>query len=108
MALDTYFRVPHELFNIDNTSEFFFLAASGSGMKKVGINDKDLLLFKATEKPDVGSIVVAEIDGEFKCCEYIKKGSSKILRRLNSIKEEISVENCKLKGQLVSLVRNFG
>lgn len=108
MALDTYFRVPHELFNIDNTSEFFFLTVSGSGMKKFGINDKDLLLFKATEKPDVGSIVVAEIDGEFKCFEYIKKGTSKILRRLNSIKEEISVENCKLKGQLVSLVRNFG
>ena len=52
---------------------FSFSLPSGSGMKKVGINDKDLFFFKATEKPDVGSIVVAEIDGEFKCCEYISR-----------------------------------
>ena len=106
MALDTYFRVSHELFNIDNKSELFFLAASGSGMKKVGINDKDMLLFKSTKSPIVGSIVAAEINGELKCCKCIKKVSKLFLRRLN-IKEDLSVENCNIKGQLVSLVRNF-
>lgn len=106
MTDNTYFRVPRELFNVDSNSELFFLIADGNGMVKVGINDKDMLLFKSTKSPIVGSIVAAEINGELKCCKYIKKGSKLFLRRLN-IKEDLSVENCNIKGQLVSLVRNF-
>lgn len=103
-----YFNVPKKLFNIEDAADCFFVKVDGNGMKKAGINSKDLLLFKKTSTPTDGSIVMVEVDGQTMCRRYIKKGSDIILRREGRPTTEIVVKTCNVQGELVSLVRNFG
>ena len=108
MEYGKYYGLSRELFNLDKNSEFFLMEAEGKGMSKAGIKNKDLLLFKVTETPTVGSIVAAEVDGQVMCRKYIKTGTKTILRRVNDKNADLVVDNCIFKGELVSLVRNFG
>ena len=105
---DTYYRFSREMFNIDKDLEYFFMVFDGNGMINAGIHDKDLLLFKKTSRPSVGSIVVAEINGQVCCRRYIRNGSDVILRREDKTSPDLVLKRCKFKGELVSLVRNFG
>lgn len=107
MALN-YYRIDHKVFNLDDKTECFFMVCDGNGMVNSGIHDKDLLLFKLTDNPAIGSIVAAEVDGQVMCRRYIKNGSDIILRRENNQSPDIVLKRCKFKGELVSLIRNFG
>ena len=108
MEYGKYYDLSRELFNLDKDSDFFLMEVDGKGMSKAGIKNKDLLLFRITETPTIGSIVAAEVDGQVICRKYIKKGTKTILRRVNDKNADIVVDNCIFKGELVSLVRNFG
>ena len=46
-----YYRVSYSLFNLDDKTDCFFMICNGNGMSNAGIYDKDLLLFKYTDKP---------------------------------------------------------
>ena len=108
MEFGKHYAVSKELFGLDNQTEYFLMQADGKGMSKAGIKNKDLLLFKITQTPTIGSIVAAEIDGQVMCRRYIKKGTKTILRRVNDNSADFVVDNCVFKGELVSLIRNFG
>ena len=102
-----YYRVSYSLFNLDDKTDCFFMICNGNGMSNACIYDKDLLLFKYTDKPTNGSIVVAEVGGKDMCRRYIQNGSDIILRREDGTTPDIIRKRCKFKGELVSLVRNF-
>lgn len=96
------------MFNLDDNTDCFFMVCDGNGMVNAGIHDKDLLLFKVTNSPTNGSIVAAEIEGQVMCRRYIRNGSEIILRREDGKTPDIIRKRCKFKGELLSLVRNFG
>ena len=102
-----YYRINCKMFNLDEQADLFFMICDGNGMTNAGIQDKDLLLFKTTNKPVDGSIVAVEVDGKVLCRRYIHHGPDIILRRDDGKTPDIIRKRCKFKGELVSWVRNF-
>ena len=103
-----YYRINPLMFNLEPKTDCFFVIADGNGMVNAGIHDKDLLLFKTTDTPQNGSIVAVEVDGQFMCRRYLRSGKKIILRRENNETPDLVVKNCTFKGELQSLIRNFG
>ena len=60
--------------------EYFIVRASGDSMNKAGINDKDLVLCRYSEKGETGDRVVALLGGENVTIKYYdKRGGHRIL-----------------------------
>jgi len=60
--------------------KYFILRAKGDSMNKAGINDKDLVLCRASEKGETGDRVVALLNGENVTIKYYdKKDGRRIL-----------------------------
>lgn len=69
---ETYYRLPMNLFHFEEGAEYFIMPAAGDGMIYAGIHDKDYLVFKKTDSPQVGAIVIAEIlRFVFQVCGYL-------------------------------------
>ena len=104
---NNYYSVDRKIFNLENKTDCFFMVCTGNGMVNAGINNKDLLLFKKTDKPLNGSIVAVEICGQVVCRRYIKNGTDIILHREDGLTPDLIRKRCKFKGEFVSLIRNF-
>ena len=73
-------------------AKYFIIQASGDSMNKAGINDKDFLLCRYSEKGETGDKVVALLDGEKVTIKmYDKKDGKRILlpKSTNSIHQPI-------------------
>ena len=103
---ETYYRLPMDLFHLEENTEYFIMPAAGDGMINAGIHDNDYLVFKKTDSPQVGAIVVAEIDGQDVCRRLLRKEEeSVILRRENNDTPDLVVSNCVFKGELVDIIK---
>ena len=82
------------------------MPAAGDGMIYTGIHDKDYLIFKKTDTPQVGAIVVVEINGQDVCRRLLRKEEeSAVLRRENNETPYLVVSNCTFKGELVTVIK---
>lgn len=82
------------------------MPAAGDGMIYAGIHDKDYLIFKKTDTPQVGAIVVVEINGQDVCRRLLrKKEESVVLRREYNDTPDLVVSNCVFKGELVDIIK---
>lgn len=52
---------------ITNDAATFYCRVSGDSMREVGISSGDLLIVDRSRTPQNGSVVVANVDGEFTC-----------------------------------------
>ena len=107
MGTPTYYPISKSLLNMDSNADCFMMVATGNGMINAGINDKDILVFRTTDAPQLGSIVAVEVDGQVMCRRYLKDGRKTILRRELSEPTDMIVNKCTFKGELQSLIRNF-
>ncbi len=99
-----------KLFNLPEgikSNDYFLMTADGHGMINAGIYNNDILLFKKTTTPEIGSIVVAEHEGARMCRRLLKKGKKYVLRRENNETPDIITDKVTVLGELVSLIRNF-
>ena len=103
---ETYYRLPMDLFHLEENTEYFIMPAAGDGMIYAGIHDNDYLVFKKTDSPKVGSIVVVEINGQNVCRRLLRKEEeSAVLRRENNETPDLIVSNCTFKGELVTVIK---
>lgn len=74
---------------IDNKESTYMLTVSGDSMKDAGILPGDVVLVERTTNPSVGSIVIAEIDGEWTMKYLRKKGSTYYLQAANDTYDDL-------------------
>ncbi len=68
---------------VDHPQASYLLRAKGNSMKDIGIQDGDFLVVEKGIEPKDGSIVVAEIDGDFTMKFFRKKNGKVCLEAAN-------------------------
>ena len=92
--------------------KYFILRAEGDSMNKAGINDKDLVLCRYSEKGETGDKVVALLGGEKVTIKYYdKKDGRRILlpKSTNPVHQPIiSEEGDMVQGIVQEVIVNSG
>ena len=76
-------------------------------MIEAGICDGDLILIRNQDTADNGNIVVAIVDGEATLKRYYKEKDYVRLHPENKNMEDIIVQNCKIQGVAVKIIKNL-
>lgn len=102
--IDAYVSLPETIFG---TGSFYILRAKGLSMIEAGICDGDLILIRNQDTADNGNIVVAIVDGEATLKRYYKEKDYVRLHPENKNMEDIIVQNCKIQGVAVKIIKNL-
>ena len=104
--VEEYVRLPVSLIG---RGKFFILRAKGSSMVGAGIDDDDLVIIRQLDTADPGPIVVALIDDEATLKRYWPEPENNRIRLHpeNAEMEDIYVENCRIQGIAVRVLKNL-
>ena len=104
--VEEYVRLPVSLIG---RGKFFILRATGSSMVGAGIDDDDLVIIRQQDTADPGQIVVALIDDEATLKRYWPEPENNRIRLHpeNAEMEDIYVENCRIQGIAVRVLKNL-
>ena len=93
--------------NVKDGKEIFVAIATGDGMKKAGILDKDVLFFSEVSADEIenGCIYCLDVNGERILRRVFKTRKGLKLKRESGHKEEVIVTDFTLLGKLVGLQR---
>lgn len=106
-CIDGYVRLPASF--VGNAKSCFLLSASGNSMIDAGINDGDLVLVKQQENANYNDIVVALVDNEVTLKRY-RPNSDKsciVLHPENKRMKDIVVDNCKIQGVAIKVIKDL-
>lgn len=90
-----------------DADELFALKLKGDSMIEIGMNSGDIIIARKSNVARNGQIVVALIDDEATVKEYYKENGHFRLQPYNQNMEPIIVDDIKILGIVVSLVRNY-
>jgi repressor LexA len=105
MALD---RISFEELLLGTKDKMYLLRVKGLSMKDAGIFEGDLLLVERTNQAKVGSIVVANLDGEWTVKYLREKKGKKYLEAANDdYPDLIPEESLEIGGVVRSVIRTL-
>lgn len=95
-------------FLIRNPELSYLLQVNGDSMIDAGIMEGDLVIVDRSRTPQVGDIVVAEVDGEWTMKFYMKKRDKVFLRAANKKYPDIHPKDeLKVAGTVSSVIRKY-
>ncbi len=105
-SAEGYIRLPVSLVG---NGKFYILTAYGESMVNAGISDGDLVLIREQETANDGEIVVALVDNEVTMKRLYRDEKNKrvILHPENDSMQDIIVQNCKIQGIAVKVIKNL-
>jgi repressor LexA len=93
---------------IDHKEATYMLSVKGDSMKDAGILHGDMILVERCETAKPGSIVVAEVDGEYTLKYLRKDGSSFYLEPANkSFKNIYPTSELRIQGIVTGVIRKY-
>lgn len=100
MSLDDYL--------IENKEATYLLRVKGDSMIDAGIQPRDLVIAERTQSPKVGTIVIAEVDGEW-TMKYLRQGKSGLyLEPANkAFKPIYPTESLKIVAVVKGVIRKY-
>jgi len=105
MSLD---RVSVEDLLLGTSEKTYLLRVKGLSMKDAGIYEGDLLLVEKTEHARIGSIVVANLDGEWTVKYLREKNGKRYLEAANEDYPDLWPEEfLEIGGVVRSVIRNY-
>jgi repressor LexA len=102
--IDSYFRVPAECLHNKVT---FMLKVKGESMINAGIFDGDLIIVEECNSAVNGDIVVALVEDSATVKTFYKENNHIRLQPENDFMDPIIVNDCKILGKYIGLVRMF-
>lgn len=104
--IEEYVSLPETLFG---KGDFYILRASGESMIEAGIDDGDLVVIREQDVAEEGEIVVALVDNEATLKRFYKDDENEriILHPENHKMEDIYVDNCKIQGVAVKVIKDL-
>jgi repressor LexA len=90
--------------------ELYALEVDGDSMINAGINHKDIVVIRRTERAENGTIVVALVDDSEVTLKRLRRSGNKIILEPENDQYEPRVlepERVKIQGKLVSLMRTY-
>lgn len=104
--IEEYVRLPVALFGKGN---FFILRAYGDSMIEAGIDNGDLVLIRQQNYADEGQIVVALMEDEATLKRFYPEPKKHRIRLHpeNSHMDDIYVDNCKIQGVAVKVLKDL-
>jgi len=93
---------------IDHKEATYMLSVKGESMKDAGILDGDMVLIERKENAKVGTIVVAEVDGEY-TLKYLRKEHNEFyLEPANKdFKNIYPTESLRVQGVVIAVIRKY-
>lgn len=101
--IEDSFALPTEIAGEDA----FMLRVKGDSMIEAGILDGDYIIVKQQSTANNGEIVVALVEDEATVKRFYKKGGSILLKPENKRMEAIIVQDVKVLGKVIGLMRKF-
>lgn len=103
---EEYVSLPQALFG---KGTFYLLRANGESMIDAGIEPGDLVLIRKQEEAKEGDIVVALVDNENTLKRYfVDKENHKVrLHPENTTMKDILVDDCKIQGVAVNVIKSL-
>jgi repressor LexA len=92
------------------SGEVYALEVDGDSMIKAGINHKDIVIIRRTERAENGTIVVALVDDSEVTLKRLRRSGNKVILEPENDEYEPRVldpERVKIQGKLVSLMRTY-
>ena len=90
-----------------SADELFALKLKGDSMVEIGMNSGDIIIARKSSVARNGQIVVALIEDEATVKEFYKENGHYRLQPYNKKMEPIIVDDLKILGIVISLVRNY-
>lgn len=90
-----------------NADELFALKLKGDSMIEIGMNSGDIIIARKSSVARNGQIVVALIEDEATVKEFYKENGHFRLQPYNKKMKPIIVDDVKILGIVISLVRNY-
>ncbi len=97
-----YFPVPIDMLP---NKEMFMLKVKGDSMVNVGIYEGDSIIVARQDTADNGEIVVALVDDSATVKRFYKENGHYRLQPENDFMEPIIVDECRIVGKVVGLIR---
>ncbi len=97
-----YFPVPVDMLP---NKEMFMLKVKGDSMVNVGIYEGDSIIVARQDTADNGEIVVALVDDSATVKRFYKENGHYRLQPENDFMEPIIVDECRIVGKVVGLIR---
>ena len=86
----------------------FLLQVSGDSMIGAGIMEGDLVIIEKGREPNIGDIVIAEVDGDWTMKYFQKKGGQVVLEAANPKYPDIRPKTeLRLGGVVTAVVRKY-
>ena len=86
----------------------FLLQVSGDSMIGAGIMEGDLVIIEKGREPNIGDIVIAEVDGDWTMKYFQKKGGQVVLEAANPKYPDIKPKTeLRLGGVVTAVVRKY-
>lgn len=101
---EDYYSFPAGSFRGD---DLFMLRVQGTSMIDAGICDGDKVIVRKQQSAENGDIVVALLEDSATVKRFFKKENCIVLHPENETMEDIIVEDAKILGKVVGLVRSF-
>ncbi len=101
---EDYYTLPKDFNKIE---DLFMLTIKGNSMQNVGILDGDKIVVKKQEDAQNGDIVVALLDDSATCKRFFKRENDVVLHPENEDYSDIIVNDVKILGKVVGLIRKF-
>lgn len=101
---EDYYSFPAGSFRGD---DLFMLRVQGTSMIDAGICDGDKVIVRKQQSAENGEIVVALLEDSATVKRFFKKENCIVLHPENETMEDIIVEDAKILGKVVGLVRSF-
>jgi len=106
--IEEYVKLPSSMVKQNTKSEgTYMLKVKGDSMINVGIYSGDYIIVSKCETAENGQIVVAMIDNEATVKTFYKEKDHIRLQPENSTMEPIIVNDVKILGKVVGLIRRF-
>ena len=93
---------------IDNKESTYMLSVKGDSMKDAGILEGDMVLIERKQHAREGSIVVAEIDGEYTLKYLRKQNGAMYLEPANKkYKPMYPTQDLRIQGIVIAVIRKY-
>ncbi len=100
--IEDYFSMPADMLPSGN---FFMLHVKGDSMVNMGILDGDSVICRQQDTAENGQIVAALVEDAATIKRFYKENGHFRLQPENDHMDPIIVDNCKILGKVISLVR---
>ncbi len=105
-SLESTIQIDVLSFGLKSASGLFALKVRGNSMVDRGILEGDLAIVDSNERPSIGNVVVALVDGEVTLKTIVKNGQSIYLKAENPDFDDIfPLRSLQIQGVVKSIVR---